>query len=423
MSVLMLITTINGCLAVGPDYVRPDTTVNKDWNNKLKSASDKKETVTDNLAIWWNALGDPKLSSLIERAEKGNLDLKKAQAKIREARARRGVAKAGFFPTLNATGSAKRSKSSDDSGGATSDLYAAGFDASWELDIFGGVRRSTEAAQANLEASREDLRDVLVSLLAEVATNYVDVRTYQARLAVAEANLKSQEETYQLTVWQSQAGLNDELVVQQARYNLENTRSNVPTLRTGLEEAMNRIAVLLGEQPGKIHEELTKRERIPVAPLDIAVGVPADVLRRRPDIRKAERNLASQTATVGVAVADLYPKFTLSGTIGLEALSTGNLFSSGSRTYGFGPSITIPLFAGGSIRQNIEVQSALQEQYLIAYEKTVLNALEEVENALTAYAEEQHRKQTLTDAAAAAKQAAELARNKCTGCPAFAFVI
>ncbi|KIE18347.1 RND transporter, partial [Smithella sp. SC_K08D17] len=410
---VLLITVISGCLAVGPDYVRPDTTVNKDWNAKLKKDSDKKETDTNNLAVWWNALGDPKLSSLIERAEKGNLDLKKAQAKIREARARRGVAKAGFFPTLNATGSAKRSKGSEDSGGVTNnDLYATGFDASWELDIFGGVRRSTEVAQANLDASREVLRDVLVSLLAEVATNYIDVRTYQARLAVAEANLKSQEETHQLTVWLYQAGLSDDLAVQQASYNLENTRSNIPTLRTGLEEAMNRIAVLLGEQPGKIHEELMKRERIPVTPLNIAVGVPADILRRRPDIRKAERELASQTATVGVAVADLYPKFTLSGTIGREALSTGNLFSSGSRTYGFGPSITIPLFAGGSIRQNIEVQSALQEQYLIAYETTVLIALEEVENALTAYAEEQHRKQTLTDAAAAAKQAAELAKNK-----------
>jgi NodT family efflux transporter outer membrane factor (OMF) lipoprotein len=410
---VLLITVVSGCLSVGPDYVRPDTTVNKDWNTKLKSDSDKKETVTDNLAVWWNALGDPKLASLIERAEKDNLDLKKAQAKIREARARRGVAKAGFFPTLNATGSAKRSKGSEDSGGSTTnDLYAAGFDASWELDIFGGVRRSVEATQANLEANREDLHDVLVSLLAEVATNYVDVRTYQARLAVAEANLKSQEETHQLTVWLYQAGLSDDLAVQQARYNLENTRSNIPTLRTGLEEAMNRIAVLLGEQPGKIHKELTKRQHIPVTPLNIAVGVASDVLRRRPDIRKAERNLASQTATVGVAVADLYPKFTLSGSIGLEALSTGNLFLSGSRTYGFGPNITIPIFAGGSIRQNIEVQSALQEQYLIAYETTILNALEEVENALTAYAEEQHRKETLTDAATAAKQAAELAKNK-----------
>lgn len=409
---MLFITVISGCLAVGPDYVRPDTTVNKDWNTKLKSDQDKKQTDTANLAAWWNTLGDKKLGSLIERAAKGNLDLKKAQARIREARARRGVAKAGLFPTLDATGSASRSKSSDDSGGATSDLYAAGFDASWELDIFGGVRRSVEAAQATLEASQEDLRDVLVSLLAEVATNYVDVRTYQARLAVAEENLKSQEETYQLTLWQSQAGLSDELAVQQARYNLENTRSNVPTLRTGLEEAMNRIAVLLGEQPGKVHEELAKRENIPVAPLNIAAGVPADVLRRRPDIRKAERNLASQTATVGVAVADLYPRFTLSGAIGLEALSTGNLFSSGSGKYSFGPAVTIPLFAGGSIRKNIEVQSALQEQYLIAYETTVLTALEEVENALTAYAEEQNRRQSLIDAAAAAKQAVELAKNK-----------
>jgi NodT family efflux transporter outer membrane factor (OMF) lipoprotein len=408
MFVLILITFISGCITVGPNYVRPDVEVSKAWKNQQGNNGNN----TEALAEWWNALGDPKLASLIERAEKGNLDLKKAQAKIREARARRGVAKAGFFPTLSATGSANRSKSSDDSGGTTNDLYVAGFDASWELDIFGGVRRSVEATQANLEASREDRRDVLISLLAEVATNYVDVRTYQARLAVAEANLKSQEETHQLTVWLYQAGLSDDLVVQQARYNLENTRSNIPTLRIGLEEAMNRIAVLLGEQPGKIHEELTKRERIPVTPLNIAVGVPADVLRRRPDIRKAERNLASQTAAVGVAVADIYPKFTLSGTIGLEALSTGNLFSSGSRTYSFGPSTTIPLFAGGSIRQNIEVQSALQEQYLIAYETTVLNALEEVENALTAYAEEQHRKQTLTDAAAAAKQASELAKNK-----------
>ena len=299
---VLLITVVSGCLSVGPDYVRPDTTVNKDWNTKLKSDSDKKKTDTNNLAAWWNALGDKRLSSLIERAEKGNLDLKKAQAKIREARARRGVAKAGFFPTLNATGSANRSRSSENLGsnasigsnvdigsGMTSDLYTAGFDASWELDIFGGVRRSVEAAQANLEASRENMRDVLVTLLAEVAKGYVDVRTYQARIAIAEENLKTQEETYQLTIWRNEAGLSDQLAVQQARYNLENTRSNMPTLRTGLEEVMNSIAVLLGEQPGKVHEELSKRESIPVAPQNIAVGVPADILRRRPDIRKAER--------------------------------------------------------------------------------------------------------------------------------------
>jgi multidrug efflux system outer membrane protein len=422
---VLLITVITGCVTVGPNYVRPEAQVSKDWHTQLKGGLNTKEMDTQTLAAWWTVLSDPKLSKLIERAAKGNLDLKKAQARVREARARRGVAKADFFPALNATGSASRSRSSEETGsGTTSDLYAVGFDAAWELDIFGGVRRSVEAAQANLEASQEDRRDVLVSLLAEVAINYVDVRTYQARLAVAEANLKSQEETHQLTVWRNQAGLSDELAVQQARYNLENTRSNIPALRTGREEAMNRIAILLGEQPGKVHGELTNQEPIPVTPLNVAVGVPADVMRRRPDVRKAERDLASQTAKVGVATADLYPKFKMSGTIGLDALSVGNLFLSGSKTYSFGPSITIPIFAGGSIRQNIEVQSALQEQYLIAYETTVLNALEEVENALVAYAEEQSRRQALTNATTAAKQAVELAKIKYeTGLTDFSIVL
>ena len=224
--------------------------------------------------------------------------------------------------------------------------------------------------------------------------NYVDVRTYQVRLAVAEANLEAQSETYQLTQWRYEAGLSDELAVQQARYNLENTRSLIPALRTGLEEAMNRIAVLLGEQPGKVHAELEKREPIPVTPLKVAVGVPADLLRRRPDVRQAERQLAAQTARIGVATADLYPKFTLSGSIGLEALSLSNL-SSGGLTVTGGPRITWAIFKGGAIRQNIEVQSALQEQALIQYEAAILGALEEVENALVAYAEVQQRRQII----------------------------
>lgn len=221
-----------------------------------------------------------------------------------------------------------------------------------------------------------------------------------------------QSETYQLTLWQHQAGLSDELAVQQARYNLESTRSQIPTLRTGIEEAMNRIAVLLGEQPGKVHEELKNPAPIPAAPLKVAVGVPADAMRRRPDVRRAERNLAAQTARVGVAVADLYPKFRLSGAIGLEALSAGSLFFASSQTYSFGPSITLPIFHGRAIRQNIEVQSALQEQDLIAYETTVLSALEEVENAIVAYAEEQQRKQSLSEATIAAQKAVDLAQYK-----------
>jgi multidrug efflux system outer membrane protein len=407
------ILVLAGCATVGPDYVPPETPVSPTWHTQLKGGLMAEDMDPKTLAAWWTTLNDPELSILIDRAAVGNLDLKKAWARIREARARRGLAKADLFPTLNGAGSATWSRSSKDTGtGKTRDLYSASFDAGWELDIFGGVRRSVEAAEADLLASHEDLHDVLVSLLAEVALNYVEVRTFQARLAVAEANLEAQGETYQLTLWRYQAGLSDELAVQQARYNFESTRSQLPTLRTGLEETMNRIAVLLGEQPGKVHGELEKREPIPVTPLKIAVGVPADVLRRRPDVRRTERELAAQTARIGVAEAELYPKFTLSGSIGLETLSLSNLPSSGSWTLSGSPRITWQIFNAGAIRQNIEVQSALQEQALIQYESAILSSLEEVENALMAYAEEQRRREDLRQATQAAQKAVELAQYK-----------
>jgi NodT family efflux transporter outer membrane factor (OMF) lipoprotein len=214
-----------------------------------------------------------------------------------------------------------------------------------------------------------------------------------------------------LATWRQQAGLSDDLAVQQARYNLENTRSLIPALRNSLEEALNRIAVLLGKQPGKIHGELTMRKSIPAIPLKIAVGVPADVIRHRPDVRRVERELAAQTARVGVATANLYPKFTLSGSIGLEAVALGNLSSGISSLLG-SPRITWPIFSGGSIRQNIEMQSARQEQAMIKYESTVLSAIEEVENIITAYAEQQVRRDSLRLAEEAASQAAELAQKK-----------
>jgi multidrug efflux system outer membrane protein len=412
LPVALAILILFGCATVGPDYVPPDTPVSSTWHTQLKGGLTTGEIDPHALAEWWTTLNDSELSSLIDRAILGNLDLRKAIARVREARARRGMAKADLFPSLDATGSATWSYTSKDTGtGKTSDLFAASFDAGWEMDIFGSVRRSVEAAGANLQATQEDLRNVLVSLLAEVALNYIDVRTFQALLAVAEANLEAQSETYQLTQWRYEAGLSDELAVQQARYNLENTRSLIPALRAGLEEAMNRIAVLLGEQPSKVHPELEKREPIPVTPLKVAVGVPADVLRRRPDIRQAERELAAQTARIGVAKADLYPKFTLSGSIGLEALSLSNLRSGGFTVTG-GPTMTWAIFKGGAIRQNIEVQSALQEQALIQYEATILGALEEVENALVAYAEVQQRRQSLSEATQAAQKAADLAQQK-----------
>jgi len=383
------------------------------WHARPGGGLSAGETDPRELAAWWTALKDPTLTGLIERAVKGNLDLKKARAAVREARARRGISEASLFPTLDTTGAATRSRSSDGTGAAsTRELYSAGFDAGWEIDLFGGVRRSVEAADASLEASREGLRDVLVSLVAEVGLNYVEARTFQAQLAVAEANLKAQEETYELTRWRYEAGLSDELAVEQARYNLETTRSQIPSLQTGLEGAKNRIAVLLGEPPGAVHAELERPMPIPVTPLEIAVGVPADTLRHRPDIRRAERELAAQTARVGVATADLYPRLTLGGSIGLESLSLSHLLVTGNRNSSIGPRITWNLFDAGAVRRNIEVQSALQEQALVQYETAVLAALEEVESAMVAYANEQIRRRSLLAATQAAERAAELARTR-----------
>jgi multidrug efflux system outer membrane protein len=248
-----------------------------------------------------------------------------------------------------------------------------------------------------------------VSLMAEVALNYVEVRTFQKRLDVAEENLKAQAETYDLTVFRFEAGLASALDMEQAKYNLENTRSQIPTLRIGLEEAKNRLAVLVGTHPGTLHADLSAKKPIPVPSLEIAVGVPAEVLRRRPDIRKAERELAAQTARVGVATAELYPKFSLLGSIGLEALSFGDLFSTRNRSDIIGPSVSWNIFDAGAIRKNIEVQNTLQEQALLKYEAAILNALEDVENALVAYAQDQYRRESLTQATQAAERAVDLA--------------
>ncbi len=402
-----------GCVTVGPDYVPPEVPAPAQWSAELKDGLTPGRMDPQALASWWTTLKDPVLTILIERAVDSNLDLRKAVARVREARARRGVAKSDRFPTLNATGSAQLNRSSEDAGtGKVSRLYTMGFDASWELNFFGGIRRSVEAAEADLEASGEDLRDVLVTLLAEVALNYVEVRSFQTRLSIAEANRDTQEETYQIVQARFDAGLTSQLDVEQAKFNLEQTRSQIPTLQIGLEQAKNRLSVLLGQNPGALKEGLAERKPIPVTPLEVAVGVPAEVLRRRPDVRRAERQLASQTAQIGVATAELYPKFTLVGSIGLEALSFGNLFLASSRTYGIGPSFTWNIFNAGRIRQNIEVQSALQEQALTSYEVAILTALEEVENALIAYADEQVRRQSLLNASEAAQRAVGLARDQ-----------
>lgn len=410
--VLVVSVALAGC-AVGPDYKRVDPEAPKSWQTEMAGGLTAESPDPISLAGWWKTLNDEGLSSLMERAANGNLDLQEARARVREARALRGVSRAELFPTLGANAAAAKGQTSKNVGvGRDTELYRAGFDAGWEIDIFGGVRRRLEASQAELEAEMEGMNDVLISLMAEVALNYVEVRTFQARIAVAEANIKVQEETYSLNRSGYEAGIIDELPVQQSLYNLESTRSLVPSLEEGLQAAENRLAVLIGEHPGSLSRELAVSGPVPVPPLSVAVGVPADTLRQRPDIRQAERFLAAQTARVGAATAELYPSFNVSGTFGVESISTGNLFEWASRTWSFGPSALLTLFRGGAIRQNIEVEDARLEQALSQYRSIVLGALEEVENSLIAYAKEQRRRDLLKSAVSAAQLAFELARDR-----------
>lgn len=411
--VAVIVSGLTACSAVGPDYIRVKPDAPDEWHAELQGGLTTGTSKPETLARWWSTLNDAELDSLVVRAVKGNLDLKNARARIREARALRGISKAGLFPTLDANASATKRRSSENSGtGKESKFYTADFDAGWELDVFGGVRRSVEAAQASLEAAQEDLYNTLVSLLAEVALNYVEVRTFQARLAVTEDNIKTQQETYDLNQSRYQAGIIDELPVQQSLRILETSRSQIPALKTGLEAAKNRLAVLLGEQPGKLHQELAAKRPIPELPKTVVIGIPAETLRHRPDIRQAERNLAAQTARIGVATADLYPKFRLFGTIGLESLSSKDFFEWASRTWSIGPGVSWNIFDAGAIRQNIEVQTARQEQALIQYEAAVLRAQEEVENVLVAYAKEQIRRASLSKAATAAQRTALVAQDQ-----------
>lgn len=404
---------LTGCMTVGPDYQPVELAAPEAWHSELQGGLTKGPSNPETLAHWWKVLQDPQLSILEERAIKGNLGLKDARARISEARAMRGISHAGFFPTLDASAVASRSGSGETGGtGNETDRYAVGFDAAWEVDIFGGVRRSVEASQANLEATQENLHDVLVSLLAEVALNYVEVRTYQARLETAEANIDTLRETYEINFSRYNAGLVSELSVQESLRLLETTRSRVPVLETGLEAAKNRLSILLGEFPGSLHEELAERAQIPGLPAAVMVGIPAETLRHRPDVRYAERNLAAQTARIGMATADLYPRFHLLGTLGLESISAGDLFQSSSRVGGIGPSAQWRVFDGGALRQNIQVQNARQEQALIYYESTLLRAQEEVENALIAYAKEQLRHQSVARASLAAERAELLANDQ-----------
>lgn len=396
----LLAVALGGCAAVGPDYSEPQLAVPAGWS--AGTGTDAMDAVL--LARWWHGFGDPVLDRLVADALAANLDLAQARARLREARARRGVAGAALAPSVDASLSGSRSRSSGQSGsGSTRELYSAGFDASWELDVFGGLRRSVEAAQADLEASVESLSDTRVSLAAEVALNYIDLRTAEQRLAIAEESIAYRGENHQIIRWRQQAGLVSELDLAQATTDLESTRAVLPPLRTAVTEAKNRLAVLLGRNPGELESLVHADRPIPLAAAEIVAAIPADTLRQRPDVRVAERRLAAQTARLGEAEAARYPSFRLSGSLGLEALELDALADRDANTRSLFGGITAPVFNAGRIAANIEIQDALVEQARLAYRAAVLAALEEVENALTAVANTDARRAKLAEAAAAAR--------------------
>ena len=408
---VLLMFVLAGCATVGPDYVKPDMPEPPAWvspaGSKAKAEADKGQ---DNLASWWKNLNDPVLVDLIDTAIQNNKDLKKAQSRIREARAARGVAESQYYPSVDASGAYNLSRIEKNSEvGVTREIFAAGLDAGWEIDLFGGVRRSNEAARATYEASEEDYRMVHVTLAAEVALNYVDVRTLQDRLAITEENLKLQIETYDLTTFRQKAGLVTQLDVDRAKTNMEDTRASIPTLKTRLAAGKNRLSALMGQYPGFADPRVGGPQGLPAVPAEIALGIPAETLRRRPDVRNAERQLAAQTARIGVATADLYPKLTLNGAIGVDASSFAGLFTANNRVLDIGPRFSWNIFNGGAVRSNIEIQNARQEQAYLEYENTIILALEEAENAMTAYFNEQKRMQSLNDALGSATSSTNLA--------------
>ena len=407
----------SGC-SVGPNYVQPQTELSDQWNAAVTAEMNAEEP---DLQQWWTAFDDTLLTSLIVRAAESNKDLKVATERIRESRAIRGVSKADFFPQVDAKGSFSRQQISENSLGnlapasggiPPANTWDLGFDASWEIDLFGRVRRQVEASTAEVEASVEDYRDVMVTLYADVARNYVELRTVQERLAFAHKNAKAQTESLDITRTRYETGLTSALDVAQAEANLSGTLSSIPPLETQLTASFNRLAVLLGEQPGSLQEELRDPAPIPRSKHDLTTGVPANALRRRPDVRRAERQLAAQTARIGVATADFFPRLSLPGFIGWKSNDTSNLFNSGSLVWGFLPQFRWNIFSAGKVKNQVRTERARTEQALLQYEQSILLALEEVENTMTAYSQEQLRNQHLNDAVTAAERSVELVRTQ-----------
>lgn len=411
-TLLALVYVLLGGCAVGPDYQPPKTETNEASFVNADSSNFSKASVD---VAWWRQFKDAELSSLVDETLLHNRDLKAAGANLREARALYLGAGLDLLPTVTARGSyneLKRSSAAlNNSNYAPRELklYSTGFDASWELDLFGRVRRNVESKQAEVEGQEAAYRDLMVSLVSEVARNYFNLRGLQNQLQVAQKNAENQAKTLQLTEARLEAGRGTELDTSRAKAQLDTTRAIIPPIETAIRQAIHRLGVLTGRLPGSLTAKLLQPVPLAEIPDVVNIGNAKDLLRRRPDIRIAERALASATAQIGVATADLFPRVTFVGTIALEGATFSAVGGAASDTYSVGPRITWAAFDLGRVYARIEAADARAEAGLAQYEQTVLNALEETENALVNYNRQREERDLLAQAAKASQKAYELA--------------
>jgi multidrug efflux system outer membrane protein len=399
-----LMLALNGCASVAPQRAAPIAVdVPADWSVANVSAT----TGASTLAQWWLRFDDPLLASLVAQALQANTSVKSAQAALRQARALRDVAAAGLLPTVGSSASAQRGITG---GNVTGNTFRAGLDANWELDIFGVNQSALDASDATAQSSAASLGDVQVSIAAEVALSYITLRGAQVRLAIATDNLASQLETLQITQWRLQAGLVTSLETEQARTTAEQTRSRIPDLQTSIEQASHALAVLTGQPPAALLTVLATPGPVPQAADDLALSIPAETLRQRPDVAAAELQVMAALARVSQAEAARMPNFQLGGSLGLYGLTLGALTSGSAGIGALLASVSMPVFDGGALRAQVRAQQAALDQAGSAYQTAILTALTEVEDALVALRGDRERQLSLQHAAEAAGNAAQLAR-------------
>ena len=416
---VLLILMSSACTTLGPDFAKPDVAEPGDW---LEEEQASFQSTSFDTREWWKVFNDPALDSLVDTAYRQNLSLQVAGLRIFEARAQLGIATGLQYPQQQSVGgSAQAVGLSENSPNFFSTFaddrfkdYQLGFDAAWELDFWGRYRRGIESAESNLSATVADYDNALVSLTAEVARVYITIRTLQERLAIALNNIKLQQESLRIADVRFRNGATTELDVQQARSNLADTQAQVPALQRSQRQAMNGLSILLGMPPANLTDMLGETGSIPVAPSQVAVGIPAELLRRRPDVRSAEMLASSQSALIGVAETDLYPRFGLLGSIGYQTSDAGSssasdLFDSDSLAYSVGPSFTWNILNYGRIKNNVRVEDSRYQQTLVNYQDTVLRAYQEVEDAMIGFVQSQKESGFRAKAATASKRSTEIA--------------